>query len=365
MQNDHAALNPDDSVFALTPFEQFWRDHYMFLQSRGYTLRPRYHPDWQPSWKQTGALFYTAEDYVQLPVRPGVIDATRTSDGRLVYLKKVASTSNELEILKCLSSDELREDPCNHSVPLLDAFQPPDNLGITFLVMPFLRSIDDPPFETVEDALDCGEQLLEGLLFLHNHHIAHRDCAYRNVMMDAAGLYPKGFHPVQTENLPDISGPAPVLPRSTIPIGYYFLDFGISTHFPAGTSEKLVAGRDGLERTVPELSDDVPYDPFKLDTYILGALFKQEMLAKYSNLDSVASLVARMTNKDPALRPSAFEALQEWRSIRATLPSQHRFWRVKPYDETFMGSALRDALSFISSVRGGSRDRGHKKLSIW
>ena len=33
--------------------EFFWRDHYTWLQEQGYTLRPRYHPDWTPSWTGT------------------------------------------------------------------------------------------------------------------------------------------------------------------------------------------------------------------------------------------------------------------------------------------------------------------------
>ncbi|KAG6369610.1 hypothetical protein JVT61DRAFT_14179 [Boletus reticuloceps] len=31
--------------------EIFWRDRYYFFKSKGYILRPRYHPDWQASWK--------------------------------------------------------------------------------------------------------------------------------------------------------------------------------------------------------------------------------------------------------------------------------------------------------------------------
>lgn len=30
--------------------EYFWRDHYNWLREAGYTLRPRYNPEWVPSW---------------------------------------------------------------------------------------------------------------------------------------------------------------------------------------------------------------------------------------------------------------------------------------------------------------------------
>jgi hypothetical protein len=51
----------------LLPYEEIWVTLYPFLLSRGYKLRPRYHPGWIPSW--TGdpdnfAAFYS-EDGIQ------------------------------------------------------------------------------------------------------------------------------------------------------------------------------------------------------------------------------------------------------------------------------------------------------------
>ena len=34
----------------LDELEFFWRDHQKWLEKCGYMLRPRYKPDWQPSW---------------------------------------------------------------------------------------------------------------------------------------------------------------------------------------------------------------------------------------------------------------------------------------------------------------------------
>jgi hypothetical protein len=34
-----------------TRAEQRWANHYEWLKSRGYLLRPRYAPGWVPSWK--------------------------------------------------------------------------------------------------------------------------------------------------------------------------------------------------------------------------------------------------------------------------------------------------------------------------
>ncbi len=52
----------------LTSYEIFWRDTYHFLCERGYKLRPRYHPDWVPSWKPGREL--DAEDWQCIHVRP-------------------------------------------------------------------------------------------------------------------------------------------------------------------------------------------------------------------------------------------------------------------------------------------------------
>ena len=42
--------------------EKWWRDQYYDLRHNGYKLRPRYHPDWVPSWKGSGKDFFAVED---------------------------------------------------------------------------------------------------------------------------------------------------------------------------------------------------------------------------------------------------------------------------------------------------------------
>ncbi|KAI0363712.1 hypothetical protein BV20DRAFT_1006889 [Pilatotrama ljubarskyi] len=339
----------------LASYEVYWRDLCAFLEARGYVLRPRFRPGWQPSWKTRQIPIYETEDYIGLPLHgTRMIDATRVSDGKLVYLKKVSSSSQELSICQYFSTEEIRHDSRNHCVPLLDVLQHPTDPEVSFMVMPFLRPIDDPAFETIEDVLDCGEQIIEGLAFMHEHGVAHRDCAYQNVMMDGTALYPEGFHPVFTESLPDASSAAPVLPRSTVHVTYYLVDFGISTRFASGQSPRLVLGDDGLEDTVPELSKEVPYDPFKTDIYILGALFRRTFLEKFSNLEMIASLVMSMTAMDPAARPDASKALEAWKSIRSKVSALQRSWRVKPRNESILGGMFRDALTLVNSALHGT-----------
>lgn len=107
---------------------------------------------------------------------------------------------------------------------------------------------------------------------------ACRDCAFKNIMMDASALFPCGFHPISKTRLPDVSGIAPTLSRSEAAVKYYFIDFGISTRF-APQSSRLVVGTPGLDQEPPELSEDVTYDPFKLDVFLIGNLIRRELHA--------------------------------------------------------------------------------------
>jgi hypothetical protein len=42
--------------------EIYWREHYFWFKERGYLLRPRYHPEWVASWKDTGESWLEYED---------------------------------------------------------------------------------------------------------------------------------------------------------------------------------------------------------------------------------------------------------------------------------------------------------------
>ncbi len=94
--------------------------------------------------------------------------------------------------------------------------------------------------------------------------------------MDATSLYPQGFHPVRLDQLPhNLRRSAPIRSRADVTVTYYLVDFGISSWFQPSDTDRLVLGTSGLDEDVPELSDDVPYDPFKVDVFVLGNFFRQ------------------------------------------------------------------------------------------
>ena len=161
-------------AYSLLPHEKTWRDRQLSLQQRGYALRQRYHPDWQPSWTGTNVSPNFCEDSVMLLVscgvavprknllnrlqRADVIDATR-SDGSIVALKCLHNEgSHEVEIARYLTT---LTHPENHCVPVLDHFSDPLDPGRTLMVMPWLRPWNDPELLMVGDVIDFVTQMLE------------------------------------------------------------------------------------------------------------------------------------------------------------------------------------------------------------
>lgn len=87
-------------------------------------------------------------------------------------------------------------------------------------------------------------------------------------------MYPQGFHPIKSLCLPSGTGWAPYVSRRSVSVKYYFVDFGLSSHFTPDAQSRLVVGVAGRDQEVPELSEDVPYDPFKVDIFIIGNLLR-------------------------------------------------------------------------------------------
>ncbi|THH04862.1 hypothetical protein EW146_g10061 [Bondarzewia mesenterica] len=319
-------------LFNLLPDEVYWRDRYDLLLSHGYRLRPRYHPEWKPSWIGTRIDPTFCEDSIT-SVNYDVIDAVCLEDSSVVSIKIIRNNTSEIDIGRYLSTSSLITHPMNHCVPIFDSFNNPDEPNTSYIVMPYLRPFDDPPFGSVGEVVDFVRQTLEGLCFIHGQGVAHRDCASANIMMDASPLYPQGHHPVRTSATPDGTALASPLSRIDNPVRYYFIDFGISSQFPPGDLP-MVTGAKGRDKELPELSRDIPYDAFKADIFILGNLYKQEFLQKFHGLDFLMLLVTSMAEHDPVRRPSAPAALSDFQKLKAGLNSINLRWRLRPRDES-------------------------------
>ncbi|KAI9059873.1 kinase-like protein [Trametes sanguinea] len=314
--------------YDILPDEILWRDRYTTFLERGYRLRPRYHPDWRPSWTGTNLNPEFCEDAV-VSDNPDVLDATRESDGLRVAMKAVKKGGQEILISQFLSSLQHRS---NHCVPIVDAFQDPLDPSRTIMVMEYLRPWDDPELVMVGDVVDFVSQMLEGLEFIHNQRVAHRDIAPQNVMMDGRALYPQGHHPVWRDRSPDAIEDLVPLARMDHPVKYYYIDFGLSVRFAPGQSP-LVVGDVGRDAEVPELSSTVPYDAFKADIYALGNFFDKELAQKYHRLEFLQTIINSMKQRQPATRPTASQLVSAFRETRRSLdPSDFR-WRLAPKSE--------------------------------
>ena len=97
-----------------------------------------------------------------------------------------------------------------------------------------------------------------------------------NILLDEKEqMFPEGFHPLNQICKPDVYGLAKARRRREVPgIKYMIIDFGLSSQFASREERQLVVGCIAQDKTIPELSDFEPYDPFALDIYTLGNVYK-------------------------------------------------------------------------------------------
>ena len=81
-------------------------------------------------------------------------------------------------------------------------------------------------------------------------------------------------------------------------------------------------------------------------------------LQNAKNLSMLAPLIAHMRQHSPAQRPSAAEALAQWRKIRREMSTVNRRWRLRPRGE-YLGDMFENDLA--SLVRMNQLLRGNLK----
>ncbi|KZV99363.1 hypothetical protein EXIGLDRAFT_640536 [Exidia glandulosa HHB12029] len=340
----HIESSAARGLYDLTPSEKFWRDVQPYLLSRGYRLRPRYAPGWVAPWIGTDIFPRHFEDNISL-LFPGVIDARRELDDSQVAIKWIPHaphTRDEFAVHEFVSTPEMRADPRNHCNPLLDSFPHPSNPDGVFIVMPWLDDIIGLPLEHVNEVVDMMLQTFEGLVFLHEHRIAHRDCSGWNILQDARSAFPGvRCHPLRIGMSEDAKTSYWPRPRCMCNFRYYFIDFGLSTRFE-GPGPYLVTGTMGRDQSAPELSETVPYDPFKTDVYMLGNHFLQAFVVTCSNLEFLRPLLVQMTRSNPDARPTAAEALRKLkRAARKPYGIPFR-WRLRRREDPLVKAVALD-----------------------
>ncbi|KAJ7088441.1 kinase-like domain-containing protein [Mycena belliarum] len=308
--------SPDESPYFGD--EKWWVENYDFILLSGYQLRPRYNSKWVPSWTIQRNDKQEYEDGIASYISTPALDAIRLNDGAKVVLKRMPTEGQELKIALLLSSPGLRSDPRNRTIPITEVI-PVVGSSWTLLVMPYCRRFDDPPFHCRAEFIEAMQQYLEGLQFMHDHNISHFDIACQNLMMDETRVVPAGSHFVRPRTHSGFLRFFRWKNRCAVgPIDHYYIDFGLSMHFPGGQDTASTVGTLRTFPTIPELSQTTPYNPFKVDIYQLG-LVMQRIIESYPALQDFRQVAATMMHQDPCNRPVPAASLAQLNNIAAQM----------------------------------------------
>ncbi|CAL1706173.1 unnamed protein product [Somion occarium] len=346
-----ANLRKESPAARLAPPEIWWRDLAAWLGKRGFLLRPRYRPGWRPSWTGLGEFGVDYEDQ-RILRRAAIMDATRVSDGELVILKKIDKSDNprEEELTQYLCSGPVALEPRNHCIPLLDILHPPNEPNVVILVLPLLLPFYEPRFRTFGEAIDFMQQAFEGIKFLHDHLIAHRDCMFMNIMMDPKPLYPDMFHPVDPHKSRDWKGKPKHYSRTTHPTRYILIDFGISRRYRPEDMPPLEPPVWSADRTVPENIKEEPCNPFPIDIYLIANVIRLYFLNIYDGFDFISPLITDMMQDDPEKRPTIDVVIARFDQIVGNLSKWKLRSRLKKHIEWSVAGLFRSGAHIIRTA---------------
>ncbi|KAG8904087.1 hypothetical protein FRB99_002287 [Tulasnella sp. 403] len=168
----------------------------------------------------------------------------------MVTFKRVEAGSPELKLLEYLNVQKRRDDPWNHSVPVLDIVEHENE---ALVMMHRLRPFNSPPFQSVAEALDFIRQLLEGLAFFHEHKISRLNLCPTNIGMDT------GLLPVTAANWD----------RSEYNVRYHLIDFSTAYHSRGKESKGQIGEAGWMTHEMVELDKLSEFQPDDIKT--LGA----------------------------------------------------------------------------------------------
>ncbi|KAH9928467.1 kinase-like domain-containing protein [Epithele typhae] len=242
------------------------------------------------------------------------VHAANTREGQAVVIRVLAVGNqgcDHVTILRFIASTYHATASRNHALPLLNVSYFEDILfGIFPMVGQDLRDLLYPfRKNSVGDIVDIIMQCLEALDYIHGENIAHRDAYKENFLLQ---YYPQSL----------VNDPL----RITRP-RVFLHDFEVSVMFENLPREKHLCigvpqggtvpfSPDFNGRASPEVLTGEPYCPYKLDVWQLGKSFTDFK----STVPAIDAILERMHEPDPALRPTASEALGQLADFVAATP---------------------------------------------
>ncbi|PCH37386.1 hypothetical protein WOLCODRAFT_167453 [Wolfiporia cocos MD-104 SS10] len=212
--------------------------------------------------------------------RSHVALARKADSGDEFVVKAIKKGSQEFTILHFLNSPELRSQPQNHTIPVVDIIDVASN-NTCIVVMPKLvQYCPELITETAPSVLcDYLYQLVEGVAFLHSHHISHLDLKTANIVVDT-----------NAQKL-------------------YIIDYdcAMRLHDPEEQISEFVGTEDW---TAPEVGKG-DYSPIRADRWAVGELILHAFMycEQLGELGHLSEIAIRLQDTDPTQRPALKDLL--------------------------------------------------------
>ncbi|THH16408.1 hypothetical protein EW146_g4227 [Bondarzewia mesenterica] len=301
-------------------YKELWYPRRHFFQGKGYQLwkssgnGPLLPPNDDP--RTPDGFSYEMEyssmrDHFYYQYRTNQCPA-RTIDNRdilIVLLSDGVTGVNTVDCLQHVATGAVAGIDRNHTLPLLQQLCCGN---LVFGVFPLVgHPFHIPWFSSMTEAVDAMSQILEGVSFLHDRNVAHRDLFNDNMLYSSRYGYkdpkrsgqPRDFH----------------LPR------YYIIDFEWAVRFSTDSdpATRTVVGPpnswdDYARAAPPEMRTEKPHCPFKSDIWQLGRTFL-DCFQHLEHVPDVIQLLRSMIADDPDARPTARAALKRLNELRFTI----------------------------------------------